>query len=230
MLQVGVCDEEKETREAIRKMIDLQPIPCKVILYSGIEEVDNAAKAPDILFYSVKKKKHCEEELQKLCSLKAVQPFLLIFLAESTDYALQAFDMEAFHYILKPIEEEVFHTVFHKALKKAEKIKKDMPLIIKMGTTYYSLPKEDIFYAENNGRKIIVHTQDAKLEFYEKMDNLEKQLAGSFFRSHRGYLVSLAQVAGYDNCNIYLKNGDSVYLAKRKYAEFTKCYMEYLKR
>ena len=40
----------------------------------------------------------------------------------------------------------------------------------------------------------------------------------------------MAYVSGYDSGNIYLKNGDQIYLAKRKLAEFAKEYRAYLKR
>lgn len=105
-----------------------------------------------------------------------------------------------------------------------------VPLIVKTGNSYHSIPLENIIYAENNGRKIILHTNGSTLEFYGKMNDLEGELGGGFFRCHRGYLVSMAYVSGYDSGNIYLKNGDQIYLAKRKLAEFAKEYRAYLKR
>lgn len=114
--------------------------------------------------------------------------------------------------------------------EKITRDKKKQPLVIKAGTTTYSVPLQEICYAENNGRKITLHTSYKTLEFYGKMDDLEQQLKEDFFRSHRGYLVSLSQVFGYDTSNIYLKNGERVYLAKRKYGEFKKAYMQYLKK
>ena len=51
-----------------------------------------------------------------------------------------------------------------------------------------------------------------------------------FFRSHRGFLVNLQEVARYDNSNIELKNGESVFLAKQKYNDFVTAYMKYLRK
>lgn len=102
-------------------------------------------------------------------------------------------------------------------------------LLVKTGASYHSIPVENIVYAENNGRKIILHTGEGMLEFYGKMNDLENELGKGFFRCHRGYLVSLSYVSGYDSGNVYLKNGESIYLAKRKIAEFAQVYREYLK-
>lgn len=229
MLRVGVCDEKRIHGESIGKLIDSQKMKCEISFFTNLEELERECAVPDLLFYSVCNKTKTETEFKKLHELLAMHSVILIFIAETTEYALEAFDMQAFHYILSPIDKDIFSSVFEKAVKKAREKNRNRPLVIKMGTTHYSLPVEEIFYAENNGRKIILHTKNSNIEFYEKMDTLEKQLGSMFFRSHRGYLVSLAQISGYDSCNIYLKNGDSVYLAKRKYGEFTKCYMEYLK-
>ncbi|MDE6607586.1 MAG: LytTR family transcriptional regulator DNA-binding domain-containing protein [Lachnospiraceae bacterium] len=121
---------------------------------------------------------------------------------------------------------------FDKILKKASETKEEeehTTLLVKTGTSYHSIPVEKIVYAENNGRKIILHTEEGILEFYGKMNDLEEELGGEFFRCHRGYLVSLSYVSGYDSGNVYLKNGESIYLAKRKITEFAKVYREYLK-
>lgn len=102
-------------------------------------------------------------------------------------------------------------------------------LLVKTGASYHSVLIENIVYAENNGRKIILHTGEEMLEFYGKMNDLEVELGKGFFRCHRGYLVSLSYVSGYDSGNVYLKNGESIYLAKRKSTEFAKIYRAYLK-
>ncbi len=117
-------------------------------------------------------------------------------------------------------------------LKQEEKNrnKEERIIVVKAGTTYHSLAVKDVYFAENNGRKIILHKKESALEFYGKMEELEQELGEGFFRCHRGYLVSLSKVTGYDNGNIYLDNEESVYLAKRKYCEFVKTYMNYLNK
>ena len=62
------------------------------------------------------------------------------------------------------------------------------------------------------------------------MEVLEQKLGDRFFRSHRGFLVNLQEVARYDNSNIELKNGESVFLAKQKYNDFVTAYMKYLRK
>jgi DNA-binding LytR/AlgR family response regulator len=141
-----------------------------------------------------------------------------------------AYDVEAFHYLIKPIEETKFRQVMEKAVGCVEKRKQAEPLVIKVNGNYRKVPIQDIYYAENDARKIIIHLNGENVAFYEKMEVLEQKLGNSFFRSHRGYLVHLQYVDHYDSTSISLKNGENIYLAKHKYHEFVAAYMNYLTR
>ena len=84
-------------------------------------------------------------------------------------------------------------------------------------------------YVENNGRKVILHTKSECLEYYERMNHLQEVLGDGFYRCHRGYLVALSAISGYDHDSITVAQGDKIYLAKQKYGEFVKLYCDFLK-
>lgn len=126
------------------------------------------------------------------------------------------------------LEEDGFEEILAKAGKGKKEENEEKTIVVKVGNAYHSLSARDIYFAENNGRKIILYREKDSLEFYGKMEELERELGEGFFRCHRGFLVSLSKITGYDTGNIYLKNGESVYLAKRKYGEFVKKYMTFL--
>ena len=67
------------------------------------------------------------------------------------------------------------------------------------------------------------------METYAAIGELEKELVGSFYRCHGGYLVNMAFITGYGNDSIALNNGETIILSKDKYSEFVKVYMRYLK-
>ena len=92
------------------------------------------------------------------------------------------------------------------------------------------LPKENILYAENDARKIILHLRGEQIAYYSKMSELEGLLGRQFFRCHRGYLVNLGAVKSYDTGSIQIKNGETILMAKQKYGDFVTAYMEYLRK
>ena len=157
----------------------------------------------------------------------------LAFLTAAREYVFEGYDVGAFHYLLKPVDEQKFMEVMDKAISQIKKEKNTQPLIIRMDGNYIKIPVNNIIYAENEARKIVLHTKNMKEEtysFYEKMEVLEQKLGDHFFRSHRGFLVNLQEVVRYDNANIELKNGDRVFLAKQKYNDFVTAYMNYLRK
>ena len=55
-----------------------------------------------------------------------------------------------------------------------------------------------------------------------------KELAGQFYRIHRGYLINLFHVEGYDKTEVRMANGDKLLLSRYKYDGFVQAYMDYI--
>lgn len=91
------------------------------------------------------------------------------------------------------------------------------------------MDQSNVLYIESRAKKVEIHTKTNIVEAYAAISELEKQLVGSFYRCHRGYLVNMAFIAGYENDSITLNNGETIILSKDKYSEFVKVYMRYLK-
>lgn len=157
---------------------------------------------------------------------------ILIFITGSKEYVFDAFDVSAFHYLLKPIGEQKFTEVFERAAEEVKKRKKQKQehIVIKTKNRCLTLKKNSIRYIENKGRKLEIHTMAFKeaLEIYATMDELAGQLGENFYRCHRGYLVNMAYIAEYGSDSIRLMGGEEIYLTRRKHGEFVKAYMWYL--
>ena len=100
--------------------------------------------------------------------------------------------------------------------------------MVKVAGSHRRIPVEDILYVENMGRKVILHMKSENIEYYERMNHLEEVLGEGFYRCHRGYLVALSAISGYNNTAIMINQGDEIYLAKQKYSEFVKVYSRFL--
>ena len=87
----------------------------------------------------------------------------------------EAFDVNAFHYLVKPVDEKKFNTVFHRALKEVSvkhKLKK-LSVIIKYNGMQKKVLLKDIYYIESSNKKVVFHTKDGKLDTYGRMDDWE---------------------------------------------------------
>ena len=107
--------------------------------------------------------------------------------------------------------------------------KKQEKLFVITRSRNITIDIKNIVYVESRRRKVAIFTRDENLEIYGTMMDMEKRLGKNFYRCHRGYIVNLACVAEYNTDSITLNNSEKIYMAKNKYNEFHKIYMEYLK-
>ena len=229
-LNIAICDDEKVIREQIKEMAEKE-MPCVCAgLYETGDELLASRKQFDIVFLDIQMEGTDGIETAKRLRQRD-EDTILIFITGIREYVFEAFDVAAFHYLLKPIEVDKFREVFRRAGRELEKrkSKRRETVLIKTRNRSFSLEKDSILYIESRGKKVEIHTTGETIEAYASMNEMEGQLGGGFFRCHRGYLVNMAYVAEYDSGSITLNNGEYVYLAKEKYGEFVKAYMRYLR-
>lgn len=229
-LNIAICDDEKAIREQINELIEKEKAGISTDLYETGDALLAADKKFDIVFLDIQMEGTDGIETAKKLRERD-EDAILIFITGIREYVFEAFDVAAFHYLLKPIEEEKFREVFRRAGRELEKrkSKRRETVFIKTRNRSFTLEKDSILYIESRGKKVEIHTTGETIEAYASMNEMEGQLGESFFRCHRGYLVNMVFVAEYDSESITLNNGGYVYLAKEKYGEFVKAYMRYLR-
>lgn len=230
MINIAVVDDEEIIREQIKKQIGERRPDCLTDTYCSGEELLHAGRSYDILFLDIQMDGRNGIETARAIREKT-EDVVLIFVTGIKEYVFEAFDVAAFHYLLKPIEEEKFASVFQRAILETEKKKRQnqKQLFVKTRTRNVTLDQSRILYIESRAKKVEIHTEKEVIEAYAAIRELEKQLTGEFYRCHRGYLVNLAFITQYDNGNITLSNGETILLSKEKYSDFVKTYMRYLK-
>lgn len=230
-MNIAICDDESRVRENIKSILEKAFPDVSVREFDSGQKLLEAADSeylPDIVLLDIAMDGMNGMETAK--KLRENSDMLLIFVTGIKEQVFQAFDVGAFHYLLKPVEKEKLISVVSKAISEAEKNNiQPRFMMIKASEGYRRLNMADILYAESDGRKVILHMKQEILEFYDRMEDLDRRLGAGFYRCHRGYIVSLAQISGYDSTSITLSNGDRIYLAKRKYGEFVKIYCDFLK-
>lgn len=234
-LNIAICDDEKVIREQIKNLLEKEIRGACIELYGTGDALLAAGKQFDIVFLDIQMEGadgiETARKLREQSDLKGEEDTLLIFITGIREYVFQAFDVAAFHYLVKPVAEDKFREVLDRAQKELAKRKRKRrkTVFIKTRNRSFTLEQDSILYIESRGKKVEIHTAGENIEAYVSMNEMEGQLGAEFYRCHRGYLVNMAFVAEYDNKSITLNNGADVYLAKEKYGEFVKTYMRYLR-
>lgn len=237
-MQIAVCDDEEGVRDLIaRKVQGLYP-QAELSLFASGEELLLKENAGDILFLDILLGGQDGMEIARELRKKN-RKIILIFVTAIREYVFQAFDVGAFHYLVKPFEDTKFSEVLHAAVSQWEEECKGSSdrngktesqyLWIKNGGLSTKVRLDDIIYAEVLNRKITLHTKNGDLEYYGKLSELEKTVGEDFFRPHRAYLVHLKYVERYNATEIVMEKGCAI-MAKQNYPEFVKCFMHYNQR
>ena len=236
-MRIAVCDDEKETRDIFTEKIRKLYPEADLSLYQSGEEMLSSSGEPDILLLDIQMPGKDGMETAKELRRKNKKA-IIIFVTALDDYVFQAFDVGAFHYLVKPFDDGKFAEVLRNAVKQFEDIKaledagekKEKPsLMIISGGKHITVNQEDIVYAEVFDRKVILHTMDSDIEYYGKMKELVKKVGDEFYRTHRSFLVNFGYVRKFTASTVYLEKGQAL-MAKQNYGEFVKQYLRYNQR
>ena len=231
-MDIAVVDDEKAIREHICGLVEEQQPESRIETYATGEELLASGKRFDIVFLDIQMEGmngiEAARGLREKNANLGVGDTVLVFITGIKDYVFDAFDLYAFQYLLKPIDEDKFAEVLERAVREAAKKKERRVLFIK--SRNLTLDQSEILYIESRAKKVEIHTKGAAqaIEIYAAMDELEGQLGENFYRCHRAYIVNMDCITEYDGESITLTDGDRVYLTKKKYGEFVKAYMWHL--
>lgn len=234
MLSIAICDDEAmqclRMAGMVRKILDEMKILHNIRQFNSGKELLCAEEDFDIIFLDIMMRGIDGMRTAKLLRKRMKKEEILIFISASREYALEAFEVEAFWYLLKPVDEKKLRMVLQKIIGKTEKEMQEFILVSKERQKK-KLFLNNIYYFEIRGRTIDVHGADGIFTYYEQIGNLEKMLQKKgFFRCHKSYLVNLKYVESYTRQEILMDNGERIMIAKRRYEAFCQEILAYMRR
>lgn len=232
MLSIAVCDDEVieccNMAKRIKEIMEEMKMPCIIRQFQSGRELLQALESFDIIFLDI--------IMQELDGMKTAQLFrkkafdkILIFVSSSREYVFEAYDVEAFQYLLKPVDDRKLKSVLRKAVLKTERRSQEF-IVVSRERQKKKLFLDDIYYFEINRRVVDVHGAEGIFTYYEQIGELEDKLSDKgFFRCHKSYLINLKYVDGYNRQEVILENGETIVIAKRRYEEFCQKVLEVMR-
>jgi len=223
-LNILITDDEAPARSRLRDLLaDMDNVHIVAEAKNGKEALDLAGELqPDIVLLDIRMPEmdgiEAAQHLQKL-----PKPPAIIFTTAFDNYAIQAFDMNAVDYLLKPIRFERLQT----ALKKAHTLlPRQLAALTPLSPqrTHLSItergrillvPLTDIIYLRAELKYITVRTAEHEYLIEESLTHLEQEFGDTFIRLHRNCLVASAYITGYEKRN-YDEHGEKQWVALLK--------------
>lgn len=172
----------------------------------GLMNVNNLA--PDFLFLDVDMPRLNGIELSKLITTDTK----VIFTTASPDFAIEAFEINAFDYLLKPISNSRFYRCINKLAKINEKSTKpatssDEYFYIKSENKgkMIKINYQDILYVESNNNYVTIALLNQKYNAYLTLTEIATQLpANLFHRVHKSFIINHSKINFIDGNQIIL--------------------------
>ena len=209
MLRVYIVDDEPLARDELKYLL----LRCKEAEIVGESDcVDNALAdihilKPDLVFLDIELGDENGLNIAKKLGEYNPAP-ALIFATAYDEYALQAFDLNAVDYILKPFEEERILKALEKVKRTrginnvqqrpgtqpVREVKGKIPVLV--DDRIILLNCRDILYLESRDGKCIIKTKELEYKISDALVMIEKKINdGSFLRVHRSFIVNVDQIA-----------------------------------
>ena len=155
----------------------------------------------------------------------------LIFLTSSNDYAADSYEVRAFFYLLKPVEEEKLFRVLDQAVEKlTQQEKKTLLLETREGTR--CVPLDRILYAERAGRVMRCHCTDGVLDSQTLRMPFREAAAPlladpRFYLCGASFVLNFRHVTGIKGQEALLDNGEALTLPRTAAVEFKRAWGDY---
>lgn len=228
-MRIAICDDDIRICELFRGAVQRLYPQASVSVYTDAGKLLREERLPDILLLDIR--------MPGVSGMEAARNLrengwkgILIFITGNEEYVFEAFDVKAFHFLVKPIHseklEEVLSNAVHELSAQDQKEETENAVTIRTAGEHIRIKTAEILYAEVYGRKVIVVTKDRRIEYYGTLSSLKAQLGEEFYQPHRAYLINFRYVESYDSKEIVLR-GSRLPMARRHYQEFVEKYMDY---
>lgn len=215
MIKTMIVEDEKLARDELKFLIEEDPD------FEVIYEIANGEKALallkeneiDLLFLDIQIPGQSGIEIARTLKQQKNAPYI-IFTTAYDEYAVEAFQLSAVDYLLKPISDQRLEESLERAKKEIEKNsdfnqqlenlfanissskqKECLNKIAVMEKDYYlMLDFKDIYYFSTKDKKVWAHCHQKSYMTSFQLKDLEKMLPDQFFRIHKSYIVNLKHI------------------------------------
>lgn len=153
---------------------------------------------------------------------------VIIFITNSSQYAIKGYAVDALDYVLKPITYYAFSQRIERALTRMYRRRQRHFLSVSTRDGTRKLEQSAICFVEVRGHELLYHTKDECIAASGTMRELESQLdPNQFFRCNKGYLVNLEQVDGMRGEDVVVA-GESVQISRARRKAFLDALNNYI--
>ncbi|MBR5743580.1 MAG: response regulator transcription factor [Clostridia bacterium] len=229
-LKIAAVDDEKEAREALARMTEAwgteRGHACETASFPTAEAflfAYDGDESFDLLFLDVEMPGMDGLGLAKALRERKCRAEM-VFVTSHAEFASEGYEVDALHYLVKPVKREKLFAVLDKAAERLAAPKRS--ILVSLDGETRRIPEEEILYAEARLHTVELVTEKGRFELREPFQSFAARLSDDFFQTHRSYIVSLRHVETIAKSGATLSDGASVPVAKSRYEDFLRAFIE----
>lgn len=220
---VGICDDDMVFAEnfagKLREVSKRYNISVQIEIFSDgrelLKEMERR-QGLDLVYLDIEMGTANGIEIAK--ELRMISEYtILIYVTNYESFAREAFEVDAFRFLVKPVDSVLFEKYFLDAVKKLTKEKKYFQYSFNKKIRYLSI--DEILYFQSEKRISWIMTKKETIKCYEKLNTIEKRLEKQgtcFYRIHQSFLINPEFIKKYQYDTVELK-GDILLPISEKY-------------
>lgn len=233
-MNIAIVEDEKEHSRLLHQYISAwgaaRGRTIRVQIYERAENFlfDLEDSAPDGVFADIQMPgMNGMEMIRRLREKDSQMP--VIFTSGLPDYLQEGYEVQALHYLLKPIAQEKVFACMDRICSRKD-TRKLYPIRTLDGMLRLDLKAAN--YCEAQGHYVrFVMTDGSEIRVMKSISDLEKELPGDVFvKCHRCYLCNLENVKQIVKDSVIFDNGASAPVSRRLYKELNRSFIEYYRR
>lgn len=232
MYKIAICDDVKPEADEVSTLVERWSRQTQnkvnITVFPSAESFlfDYAEhKDYDLLLLDVEMKELSGIDLAKQIRRenKRVE---MVFITSHFEFSGEGYEVDALHYLIKPVQEEKLSAVLDKAV---ERLSTEPPcVIITCEGETVKLYEDAILYVESFLHYISIHTAEKEYKIKKNLSDFEKEVSDCFYRVHRSYLVNLKAVVRISRTAVVIKGNVELPLARGKYDDIHETYIKTL--
>ena len=148
----------------------------------------------------------------------------IVFVTSHFELAGEGYEVDALHYLVKPVSQEKLSAVLTKA---ADRLKAAPPsVVISSEGETVRLTERELLYVEAFLHYLVLHTEERDYRIKETLGEFAGRLSEDFFRIHRSVLVNLRRIVKITRTDVTLDSGDVLPVARGKYDAVNRAFIE----
>lgn len=231
-LKISLCDDEPQQISQMKTLLQEwstnNNIEIETYEYGCAEQFlfDYETNACDLLLLDIEMTGINGMELAK--SLRAKGDILpIVFITGFSEYMNDGYDVEALHYLLKPVKKEKLFEVLDRYIAKCQV---SAQLLLPCEDETVRISEDSILYCEAMGKKTYLHLSDGRILICTTgIGKLTKELSSNFIPCHRSYHIHLRYIRSISKTAVTMDNGQELPLSRRLYESVNQAFITYYK-